>query len=106
MFSQNLAALRQSFGFTQKEAAQKLGIPYPRYNHYETGRNEPDLETLKAISRFFDVSLDELLENEIQIKPRVPHKTASQSGGDELDELLALAETLHLKIKSLKARNK
>ncbi|MDR1094072.1 MAG: helix-turn-helix transcriptional regulator [Clostridiales bacterium] len=104
VFSKNLTALRQSFGLTQKEAAQRLGIPYQRYNHYETRRNEPNLETLTAIARFFDVSLDELLGNEILITPRALRKTAPRLDGGELDELLDLSEALHSKLKSLKMK--
>ena len=104
MFYKNLAALRNNLGLTQREVAGRLGIPFQRYNHYETGRNEPDIETLKAIARFFDVSLDELLENEIwnELGRNKPYKANIKFDGNALDEILNLAEALQSKIKRLK----
>ena len=45
----------------QREIADKLGISRERYGHYETGRNEPDNETLQKIAEFYLVSVDYLL---------------------------------------------
>lgn len=46
---------------SQEEVAQQIGISRARLSHYETGRSEPDSETLKTIAKFYNVSVDYLL---------------------------------------------
>ncbi|MBP1682518.1 MAG: transcriptional regulator, partial [Ignavibacteriaceae bacterium] len=60
-FISRLKLVREKSGLTQKEIATKLNIPYTKYNHYETGRNQPDLETIIQISNFFGITCDYLL---------------------------------------------
>lgn len=59
----NLKKLRNEKGLTQDELSKLLNINRATYAHYETGRREPDLETLKMLAKFFNVSLDELTCN-------------------------------------------
>lgn len=57
----NLAFLRKSKGYTQQEMANILQVSKPTYNHYETGRYEPDIKTIIKIADFFDCSIDYLV---------------------------------------------
>ena len=56
-----LKVARKDKGFTQKEVAKKLGIAQPTYGNYEVGTREPDLETLKKLSKIYNVNLSYLL---------------------------------------------
>lgn len=56
--------LRIKTGITQKETAKRLQLENVTYNGYENGKREPDIETLKKIANYFNVSLDYLCENE------------------------------------------
>ncbi|WP_368490734.1 helix-turn-helix domain-containing protein [Clostridium sp. BJN0013] len=56
----NLKELRTRKGLTQDELSKLLNINRATYAHYETGRREPDLETLKMLAKFFNVTLDQL----------------------------------------------
>lgn len=56
----NLAELRQNSNLTQKELAKILNITDKAYWSYESGRTEPNIETLVKIADYFDVSLDYL----------------------------------------------
>lgn len=56
----NLAELRQNSNLTQKELAKILNITDKAYWSYESGRTEPNIETLIKIADYFDVSLDYL----------------------------------------------
>lgn len=60
----NIKSIRQSLGLTQKKTAEQLEISLPTYNHYETGRYEPDIKTLIKLADFFGVSIDYLLGHE------------------------------------------
>lgn len=56
--------LRIKSGRTQKETAQLLGFGNVTYYGYEKGKRQPDIETLKKIADYYEVSLDYLCEHE------------------------------------------
>lgn len=64
MINETLKALRKRKGVTAKAVAETLNILPDTYRSYESGRREPNLETLKAISEYFEVSADYLLSGE------------------------------------------
>lgn len=66
-FPQILKTLRRSRKITQSKLAEALGYGYTAISNYESGRNEPDIDTLLKIANFFDVPVGSLLENESKI---------------------------------------
>ena len=60
-FHIRLRQLRQRHKLTQGELADVLGLKPTAISNYESKRNEPSLEKLVALSRYFDVSCDYLL---------------------------------------------
>ena len=58
-----LKQLRTNRGMTQRELADKLNLSPSTIGMYEIGKREPDSATLKKISTFFGISVDELLGN-------------------------------------------
>ncbi|MCH5160171.1 MAG: helix-turn-helix transcriptional regulator [Clostridiales bacterium] len=60
-FAQRLKELRTENNLTQKQVAVRLGIRQQSYTRYENGSGEPSLDTLIAIARFYNVSVDYLL---------------------------------------------
>ncbi len=56
-----LQKLRREKSKTQKQVATELGLTYQRYNHYETGKRQPDNDTLLLLSKYYGVSVDCLL---------------------------------------------
>lgn len=59
IFSARLKILRDTL--SQNEFAKSLNIPQTTYSRYETGKNEPDYESLVLICRRCGVSSDWLL---------------------------------------------
>lgn len=57
-----LKELRQQHGLSQTKLSKMLNIKRVTYNKYELGTNEPSLDTLKMLAKFYDVSLDYLCE--------------------------------------------
>jgi len=53
--------LRKKQGLTQKELATQLQIADSTLSYWETGKYEPDNETLIKLSRFFSVPIDYIL---------------------------------------------
>lgn len=66
MFADNLKKLRKSKGITQIQFAKEFNISSGTIAMWETGKREPDLDTIKRIAKFFGVSTDSLIsfENE------------------------------------------
>lgn len=60
---ERLRKLRNERNMTGKEVADMLGIDRTTYVKYENGKSEPSSEMLIALAKFFDVSVDYLLEN-------------------------------------------
>lgn len=63
-FHEKLQELRKRKGLTQEELAELLYVSRTAVSKWESGRGLPNIESLKAIARYFSVSLDELLSGE------------------------------------------
>ena len=63
-FNEKLQALRKQKGLTQEELAQRLFVSRTAVSKWESGRGYPNIDSLKAISGFFSVTIDELLSGE------------------------------------------
>ncbi|MDD2620002.1 MAG: helix-turn-helix transcriptional regulator, partial [Syntrophomonadaceae bacterium] len=60
-FNEKLQELRKQKKLTQEELAEILFVSRTAISKWESGRGYPSIESLKAISEFFLVSIDELL---------------------------------------------
>lgn len=60
-FPKIISDLRKSRGISQKQAAIDLGISQALLSHYEKGIRECGLDFLILLSKYYDVSCDELL---------------------------------------------
>ena len=60
-FNEKLQELRKQRGLTQEELAELLYVSRTAISKWESGRGYPNIDSLKAISKYFSVSLDELL---------------------------------------------
>ena len=63
-FNEKLQELRKNSGLTQEELAEILYVSRTAVSKWESGRGYPNIESLKEISRFFSVSIDDLLSGE------------------------------------------
>ena len=63
-FGKKIKKLRTDNGLTQDELAEKIYVTRTAISKWESGRGFPNIESLKAISKYFSVSLDELLSGE------------------------------------------
>ncbi len=82
-----LKELRETSGLNKKEIAEKLGMPYTTYNNYETGTRDVGSDTLKRIARFYGVTVDYLLENQILELPPEGHVIDDPELTEYLEEL-------------------
>lgn len=61
---EKLKKLRADNGFTQEELAEKLYVTRTAISKWESNRGYPNIDALKAISKFFSVSVDDLLSSD------------------------------------------
>ena len=60
-FNEKLQELRKGKKLTQEELAQDLFVSRTAISKWESGRGYPSIDSLKEISRYFSVSIDELI---------------------------------------------
>lgn len=65
-----LKELRISKGVSQKEVAISIGSSSLNYSRYEREEREPDIQTLKALSKYYKVSIDYIVSNDIITETR------------------------------------
>lgn len=63
-FNEKLQELRKSRGLTQEELAEALYVSRTAISKWESGRGYPSIDSLKEISKFFSVTIDDLLSGE------------------------------------------
>ena len=63
-FHEKLQELRKNRGLTQEELAEALFVSRTAISKWESGRGYPSIDSLKEISRYFSVSIDDLLSGE------------------------------------------
>lgn len=63
-FGEKLQALRRVREMTQEELAHALYVSRTAISKWESGRGYPNIDSLKAISKYFAVSIDELLSGD------------------------------------------
>ena len=83
-FNEKLLELRKSRGLTQEELAEALFVSRTAVSKWESGRGYPNLDSLRQISRFFAVSINEL------ICPEEVFSAAEEEKKESLDRYLTL----------------
>ncbi|KOR12018.1 repressor [Staphylococcus carnosus] len=99
MFSQNLKYLRQKNGMEQIDLAHKLGRKSASsISEWEKGKYTPKMATLNKLAEIFNVSMDELMNKDLEHGEKAEPKTlaAHLEGQDytqeELKKILEYAE--------------
>ena len=61
-FAKNLTNIRRWQKLSQKEAAEKFGVPQSTYANWEQGRREPSIQGIYLIINTFGISANDLFE--------------------------------------------
>ena len=65
--NKNIYNLRKERGFSQEYMAEKINVSRQAISNWELGETSPNPEQLKLLSKALNVSVDELLNNDIQM---------------------------------------
>lgn len=87
-FNEKLQELRKSRGLTQEELAEALFVSRTAVSKWESGRGYPSIDSLKEISKYFSVTIDELLTGEKLIS------IAERENKSNIQRICDLLETL------------
>ena len=63
-FYEKIQELRKQKRLTQEELAEQLYVSRTAISKWESGRGYPSIESLKAIARYFSITVDELLSSD------------------------------------------
>ncbi|NMB92702.1 MAG: helix-turn-helix transcriptional regulator [Flexilinea flocculi] len=63
-FNEKLQLLRKQKGLTQEELAEQLFVSRTAVSKWESNRGLPNIDSLKAISKLFSITIDELLSGD------------------------------------------
>ena len=63
-FNEKLQRLRTGKNLTQEQLAEQLYVSRTAISKWESGKGYPNIDSLKSISTFFSVTIDELLSSE------------------------------------------
>lgn len=66
-FSEKLYSLRKKSGLSQEQLAERLNVSRQAISKWESGVSVPENDKLIAIGRYFNVTIDYLLKDEVQV---------------------------------------
>lgn len=84
----NLRFLRTKHKLTQDYLSSLLNISRQAYSNYETSKRTPDLDSLLHISRFYRISIDELVLDNLQST----YHTSALKTGEEYIPYVVMAK--------------
>ncbi len=70
-FAEKLYLLRTEKKISQEKLAEKIDVTRQTISNWELGRTQPNPEQLKMLSQILNVSIDELLENDLFINKSI-----------------------------------
>ncbi len=94
-FNEKLQELRKSRSLTQEELAEALFVSRTAISKWESGRGYPSIDSLKVISHYFSVTIDDLIcsEEMISVAENEKKESADKSVSlmcNAMDILLAI----------------
>lgn len=64
MLSEKIYRLRRKSGLSQEQLAEKIGVSRQAISKWEGGLSTPELDKLKALSECFQITIDELTNDQ------------------------------------------
>ncbi len=77
-FSSKIKEVRKKENLTQEEFAEKIFVSRNAVAKWETNRGYPDIQNLITISDVFEISLDELIKKDKNVKNKIIAESSSK----------------------------
>ena len=91
-----IQALRKTKKLTQEQLAESIGVSWRTISNLERGLVMPSLQVICDIGQYFDVSIDELVNNNVK---KVKSRTRLQQETQVIETIQALDDNTLLYIK-------
>lgn len=91
-FNENLKEARLKSGLSQKDLSENIDVAKSTYSLYESGKREPNVDTIKKIASALNVSADTLLGIDEEPTTLAAHFDGDEYTEEELDEIKQFAE--------------
>lgn len=92
-FQEKLINLRKANGLTQEQLAEKLSVSRQAVSRWEAGDSAPDMYNLQAICRYFGVSADYLINDDLTSENDTP---LAQKKDSEIQQEKQNRKNMHL----------
>lgn len=70
-FGEKLRVLRTAQGLSLKELGHKLGyVSHGYLSEVENGKKQPSIDLVLFVARYFDISIDSLLRDDLELTKR------------------------------------
>ena len=79
-FGKMIGELRTELGLSQEEVSSRLNLPKSTYGNYERGDRKIPLPDLIALSKFYDFSIDDFINEEKEF-----HRSSKSSELEEIE---------------------
>ena len=84
----NLKKIRKDKGLTQDKLSEITKISIASIQRYESGKRQPNIQTVNKFAQALNVSLDDLIGNEYN-KSKLELENALQNGTDNIPNLIS-----------------
>lgn len=84
----NIKNIRKNRGITQQQLADLINMHRSNYSKVETGQREISISALAKIAKYFNVSVDDLIQNKNEIPQEIEIKNIGLSEKIKLIEQL------------------
>lgn len=81
---------RKDNSLTQDQLAEKLNVTHQAVSSWETGKTQPDIQTLKQLADLFEVSVEDLIYEEKRSPVQTVVNSDSAKSGVRLGMVLAV----------------
>ncbi len=84
-----LVALRKQNGYSQDVLAEKIGVSRQAVSKWERGESSPDTDNLIALAKLYGITLDDLLNTDVEIADVKPDPTTKKDIAGKAKSLLS-----------------
>ncbi len=86
IFADKLIMLRKKNGMSQEDLANEIGVSRQSVSKWESAQSIPDLTKIIKISKFFGVSTDYLIKDEIEQPDNNNKPQETETAGEKIDD--------------------
>lgn len=87
-FSEKLQILRKEKRLSQEGLAEKLNVSRQAVSKWESGQSFPELDKIIILSDIFNVTLDELIKDSIELRKNIEDKKTEEKKNDEQENTI------------------